>query len=183
MANEYPHVYELFQYNFDGTWKYLKANGVLRYIKLHPQPFGVSYGGNDSRKTWIGYKKAIEKYFKDTNNEDRLKTAREAIANKIITQHFNTFPYWPSVAEYRRTAIVDITTHIEYKYDDEYIVYKCQGSIQITYTRASENEFIAAFQGQPTLEQVFIDLPLLKRVDTACEQNWNLAKTEVDMYT
>jgi len=182
LENEYPNVYKLIQYNSKGAWAYLNAKGVVKH-KKDSKRIGVTKRGNDNLKAWAEYKKAVDQYLQDINNEHRLKQAREKIANKIKTEHYNVFPYWPNVGVNDQRALINITTYDGYKYDDEYVAYACEGSVQVTDKRPSQNEFIAEFQGEPTLKQVFIDLPLLKHVDSRCKNEWAKAIKKADEYT
>jgi len=182
LENEYPNVYKLIQYNSKGTWKYLEAKGIVKQRKPDIEPFAVSHSGTDNWKAWSDYKKAVDKFLEDINNENRLKPAREKIANKIKTEHYNVFPKWPKVEDNSQTAFVNITTYDGYKYEDEYVAYACEGSIQVTDKRPSMWEFYAEFQGRPILKQIFINLPKLKGAEEAFStiEGWNRAKKSVD---
>mmetsp|Transcript_56282 Transcript_56282/g.68811 ORF Transcript_56282/g.68811 Transcript_56282/m.68811 type:complete len:223 (+) Transcript_56282:45-713(+) len=182
IKQEYPNVYKLIQYNSKGTWKYLEAKGIVKQRKPDIEPFAVSHSGTDNWKAWSDYKKAVDKFLTSINNEDRLQHAREKIANKIKDEHYRVFPRWPSVGDKSQTAFVNITTYDGYKYEDEYVAYACEGSVQVTDKRPSKYEYYAEFHGRPILKQLFINLPMLKGVELACIRSWEMATQKADKY-
>mmetsp|Transcript_56284 Transcript_56284/g.68814 ORF Transcript_56284/g.68814 Transcript_56284/m.68814 type:complete len:222 (+) Transcript_56284:45-710(+) len=181
IKQEYPNVYKLIQYNSKGAWAYLNAKGVVKH-KKDSKRIGVTKRGNDNLKAWAEYKKAVDQYLQDINNEHRLKQAREKIANKIKDEHYRVFPRWPSVGDKSQTAFVNITTYDGYKYEDEYVAYACEGSVQVTDKRPSKYEYYAEFHGRPILKQLFINLPMLKGVELACIRSWEMATQKADKY-
>ncbi|RIA84507.1 hypothetical protein C1645_808723 [Glomus cerebriforme] len=179
LSNEYPETAKLLRYNIDGTVKLLKAKNVLFTYRSTKQ-IKVSKNGTDNIKAWEDYKTTIDKYLYDMNDQEEVGLARETLSDHIHKEHYDRYPFWPSVGK-TQSSIINVRITQAYNYDPWYIVWSSDGYVEVTDKRPAVSEYYAEFVGKPDLKLVKLDESRMKTLEYMVQQNYVEAQKQVDI--
>ena len=173
LRRDYSNVVELFNYNRRGTVEWLRAEGALTgYNVIHR--FNVPFPGGYSKSrsptgAWSEYREEIEKYViklcedwwdERGNFLGRLSKARVVLADHIHGKYYDRFPRWPSVGE-KNEGNIYLDTGDAYEADAFYIIWSCQGWVEVRDERPSYDRYMAEFRGRPDTKILQIDFDKL----------------------
>ena len=125
------------------------------------------------------YRPQILKHLKSFQADKKyLDPARVQLANTIYRKHYERYPYWPSVGNSQSDRIVlNVGADYKVRFDgmNWHCVWECAGCLDVKDTHPTSTEYYSAFQGDPELRCVCLDLVKLKQIDDAIKKEGVLA--------
>ena len=177
---QYPHVYELLKYNFEGATNILCLQGSFQLYKFD-QTMRYQQTGTDNIKTWLDYLAGIMKYLKALNDDCRLETARTKLAEHIHSVHYEKFPYWPNIGvEFIQQSEVFLDICDSHKYEQYIVGWSCHGMITVQDIRPMKDQYYTDFHGHPEFKVLYCNQRKLTEFEQLASSSMNQAKMMAD---
>jgi hypothetical protein len=182
LQQQFPRVYELLNYNFEGTANVLCLQGAFQLYRLD-SIIRFEQNGTDNIKTWMDYLVGIIKYLKTINDDIRLEAARLQLAEHIHTMHYQKFPYWPSggIDKMQKSEVM-LDTSGCYDYEQYIVGWSCIGQITVVDTRPKEKAYYTYFSGRPEFKILYCNQRELKEIENLATSHMQQMKEKVDEY-
>jgi len=179
---QFPHVHELMNYDFEGTTSILCLQGVFQLYRFD-KVMKVEHEGNDNIKAWTDYLAAIIEYLKSVNDDCRLEDARKQLALHIHQVHYEKFPYWPcgAVNKIQQSKVI-LDTCGSYEYGPFLVGWSCVGIITVQDMRPQKDVYSTFFNGQPEFKVLYCNQKKLKEVEALATTDIEKMKTMVSQY-
>lgn len=144
---KYPYVRDLMNYNFERATNLLCLRGSFQLYNFD-QSMRYAHTWTTNTKTWLDYLAGIVEYLKSLNDDCRLETARQKLAEHIHTVHYDKFPFWPSVNDLQSSEVV-LDVCGSHRYGQFMVGWSCHGRIVVKEMRPTSDIYYTDFQGRP----------------------------------
>eukprot|EP01083_Nonionella_stella_P057733 151440_1 len=164
----YPYAYDVWCEAPKETIAHLKAKGIIKAQQCYRTFPMKTHEGTDNIATWKEYEHKIYEFLTITNDDDRLKKQRKALATEIWKQHYKEFPKWPSVSKKQQSETIYLSKKDNYTEGDWIIFWSAGGHLKVTDLRPSKYEYKTRFEGKPRIRVLQVDWKRFSKFNQLC---------------
>jgi len=187
IERDFPNVAELLRWNQKATLGFLKEKHAFSAYRGQ-NAFKVPCSKTDDySKTgpaaWSEYHIKIRQYVSEIcqrtpaieQHFEKLKPAREALADYIWDEYYKVLPYWPSVGGTNERSF-EADKADSYEHSGHHIVWNCLGWIYVKDERPAYEIFKASFSGSPEIKMLMLNLYRMSEIENGASSSANFRR-------
>jgi len=184
IERDFPNVAILLRWNQKATLGFLKEKDAFSAYRGQ-NAFRVPCSKTDDySKTgpaaWSEYLTKIRQYVSEICQRtpaielhfEKLRPAREVLANYIWDEYYKVLPYWPSVGGTNERSF-EADKVDSYEHSGNHIVWNCLGWIYVKDERPAYEIFKASFSGSPEIKMLMLDLYRMREIEEGARSSSN----------